>query len=169
MKYLILLLSLNSFGMGGSKPKWYDGPSERKSTMQGWINHAISCMPAPSFKKENVKIKYIPKKGEKRFSTCWAYKNSQNRWVCGETYLNSNTSFTVYVATTPDGQWDQDAHETEGHEIGHVIAYNQFGDSSHNSKWSKCFAGWNDKFYEDEMLEAVYDENGDVIYDHGIE
>lgn len=162
MKLLaFLLISSACFGMGSKKPKWYDGPADRKATMVGWIDHAIACMPAPSFKKEKVRIKYIPIKGIKKFSSGWAYQASDGAWVHGETFLNSQTQFDVKVATTPDGKWDKDANETEGHEIGHVVAYNQFLDGSHNRKWTKCFAGWMHK----ETFERIYDEKGNVVFD----
>jgi hypothetical protein len=148
----------------GSKPSWYDGPSDRKPSVNGWINHAKNCMGAPNFKEKNIKFKYTPKVGEKKFSSGWAYKNSQGRWVHGETYLNSKTNFTVIVATTPQGVWDEDSNQTEGHEVGHVVGYNQFSEAAHPSKWRHCFAGWQDKLTDD-IYETVYGENGQVIHD----
>jgi len=170
LKLLLLLTSLSSissFAMGSKKP-WYDGPKDRKPTMEGWINHSIDCMNAPGFKKDKVRIKYTPVKGVKKFSSGWAYQSeSGGAWVHGETYLDSRTNFRVKVATTPQGQFDRDANATEGHEVGHVVAWNQFGISSHDPKFKKCFEGWMD-FESHDIMERVYLPDGTMMYDSSI-
>lgn len=136
----ILTLSL-AFG---SSKLWYDGPGHRKNSVEGWVNYAKECMNAPGFKTKNVKLRYEGRAGTRKYSSGWAYQRDDGKWVHGETWPISRDDFVIYVATDPNGNWDDNSHQTEGHEVGHMIAYNQFSEIGHPAKYRKCFKGWSD-------------------------
>lgn len=150
---MITSLILFSIALGSPKP-WYQGPEERKSTVNGWMNYAMECMEAPRFDRKSITFKYQPVRGTKRYASGWAYIGEAGRYVHGETFLVSRDDFIVKVAVSPDGKWDDEAHGTEGHEIGHVIAYNQFREIGHPAKYRKCFKGWSDSGNFDVILEG---------------
>lgn len=168
MRYLILLLIPSLAFAFGSKKDWYDGPKDRRSNIESAANHARNCMPAKNFKLKNNRIRYEPVRGTKKAGKGWAYKGHGGRWVHGETYFLSSSSFLVKVATDPSGNFNHHAGQVERHELGHVVAWNQFRDSSHDPKYRRCFTGWSDNgtlHHHDEIWETVYDEEGLVIYD----
>ena len=165
----ILAFLIPSLCFSFGSRRWYDGPSERRSHIKGAAHHAANCMPAPKFNHKKIRLKYEPVRGEKKFSSGWAYRGHGGRWVHGEAFLNSKTNFLIKVATDPQGNFTIDSEHTERHELGHVVAWNQFRDSSHDPKYRRCFRGWSDDgTLHHDIWETVYDETGAVIFDTSV-
>lgn len=174
MKYFLMLLlatlSIHTFALGSSKPKWYNGPSERKGDVHAWIENNKNCANLPDFNKDKIKMKLTMKPGTKQFSGGWAYQSAQDgRWVHGETYLHSRTNFTMLVATNPNGHYSNQTHGTLGHEMGHLMLYNKLAIANHDRRYRHCWVGWSDRLKQahdsESIFERIYDKDGEIIFD----
>lgn len=78
--------------------------------------------------------------GERKFGDNWAwYDNNWKAWVCGLFYSNYKIELACNPSTS--GEINQ---EVNIHEHGHYYLYGNFGDMSHNPKYTSLFYNWRD-------------------------
>jgi len=121
MKYLILtmLLGLNAYGLGGSKP-WYSGPADRRSTLQGWVNTINSCA-GTRFSVKSVEIDYTKRAAQKTFDGRNLVEVQEDYFA--EAILKvSGKKYSFVVVFDDEMEADTATHFSEGHLVAYMMA-----------------------------------------------